>query len=93
MILPVLYFVSLIHSLVARAVIRKMLEKHVGEEANNKNLATNQSAGSVFIASYPNAATTRDDADGSEMDDRKIRDLEASTEHIAPVSNLDVSRP
>ena len=89
MILPALYFVSLIHSLVARAVIRKMLEKHIAEEdVNNKKLDTNTSSDSVFIASYPQG----DRADVNEMDDRKIKDLEASTDHIAPIATLDVSR-
>ena len=92
MLLPVLYFVSLIHSLVARAVIRKMLDRHIASEDINRKNNTDQSTNSVFVASYHNAETTTK-GDVAELDDRKVRDLEASTDNIAPIATLDVSRP
>lgn len=67
-----------------------MLDKHIASEgAEQKKHDASLSTGSVFVASYPHAETTKGDV--SEMDERKVRDLEASTEHIPPVATLDVS--
>lgn len=76
-------------SRVARAVIRRMLDNHLASEGLQKQGegAATQSTGSIFVAQY---SQDKDD-DKNEIVDRKDRDLEASTEHIVPLSTLDVS--
>lgn len=73
MLLPCLYHVSLLHSLVSRATIRQMLDDRLASEGVHKSTGS-RSAGSMFVANYAR----------KEMD-HKNGDLEASTDHIVQV--------
>lgn len=74
MILPPLYFVSLLHSLVSRATIRRMLEDNLASDGIQQ-LSGSQSKGAVFVAHYP----------GHSMEKDGSKNLEASTDHIVSV--------
>ena len=69
-----LYWVSLMHSLVSRATIRRMMNDHLASEVIQQ-LSGSRSKGAVFVATYPNQSI---DKGGS-------KDLEASTDHIVSV--------
>lgn len=73
MLLPPLYFVSLIHSLVSRATIRAMLNDTLASDGIQQ-LSGSRSKGAVFVAKYP-----------SQDKESKDMDLEASTDHIVSI--------
>lgn len=82
MLLPCLYYVSLLHSLVSRATIRQMLDDRLASEGVHKSTGS-RSTGSVFVATYPQKDRDQKERSG---------DLEASTDHIVqvPLQTLEV---
>ena len=83
-IIPPLFFVSLIHSLVARAVIQRMLNSRLASDGIHPVGTSSRSGGNVFVASMPTLVTD------SAVESGK-RDMEASTENIIPLEKLSVS--
>jgi len=83
MLVPTLFWVSLLHSLVARATIRQMLGTSLASDGMLKPDASTQAGESVFVATY--GAGVSD----SELADSKARDLEAGGD--AQVVPIDVS--
>lgn len=54
MIIPPLYFVSLLHSLVARVTIRKMLDSHLANEGMHRSAVRGVVVSkSTIVHSYP----------------------------------------
>ena len=78
MLLPVLYFVSLTHSLVARATIRKMLDQ--GLSGNGVKQVGGSGGGAVYVTSY----TVTDVSPTNGEDGTGVSDVQASTDHILP---------
>lgn len=79
--IPPLFFVSLIHSLVARAVIQRMLS---GQLASDGIHPRANGRSNVFVASMPALG------DRTSVEDHK-RDMEASTDHIIQLDKMPVS--
>jgi len=80
MLVPTLFWVSLLHSLVARATIRQMLGTSLASNGMLKPDVSTQAGEGVFVATY--GAGVSD----SELADNKTRDLEAGgDEEVVPV--------
>lgn len=83
MLLPVLFFLSLLHSLVARATIREMLGGSLAStNMVNRDDNTTNAGESMFVATYH--------ADDEKLGDTKERDLESGSPQVVP---FDVSPP
>ena len=80
MLVPTLFWVSLLHSLVARATIEQMLGTSLASNGMLKPDGSTQAGESVFVATY--GAGVSD----SELADSKTRDLEAGgDEQVVPI--------
>jgi hypothetical protein len=80
LLLPTLYWVSLLHTLVARADIRQMLGTSLASNGMLKPDLSTQAGESVFVATY--GAGISD----SELVDTKERDLEAGgAQRVVPI--------
>jgi len=77
MLIPTLFYVSLLHSLVARATIRQMLGTSLASNGMLKPDTSTQAGESIFVATYGGSETKGEG-------DVKERDLE-SGEVVVPV--------
>ena len=77
MLIPTLFYVSLLHSLVARATIRQMLGTSLASNGMLKPDTSTQAGESIFVATYGGS-------DGKGEGDVKERDLELG-EVVVPV--------
>lgn len=77
MLIPTLFYVSLLHSLVARATIRQMLGTSLASNGMLKPDLSTQAGESIFVATYGGSESKGDG-------DVKERDLEAG-EVVVPI--------
>lgn len=86
MMIPPLYFVSLIHSLVARVTIRKMLDDHLATEGIHRSSHARSQAKSTGVRSYTSAHG------GHGEEGVQAKELGATdTDDIVPLKNIVVS--
>jgi hypothetical protein len=77
MLLPVMFYLSLLHSLVARATIRQMLGGSLASTGMLGPDNTTNAGESVFVATYH--------ADDEKLGtDTKERDIESGGQHVLP---------
>jgi hypothetical protein len=79
MLIPTLFYVSLLHSLVARATIRQMLGTSLASNGMLKADLSTRAGESIFVATYGGASEKTEG--GSEG---KERDLESGEEQVVP---------
>ena len=88
MLIHTLFYVSLIHSLVARATIRQMLGTSLASNGMLKPDLSTRAGDSIFVATYGAGDSDAKLAEGKERDleagDMKERDLEGD-EQVVPL--------